>query len=93
MARRVHLQHGLGKGHGKVVNLLGTKVLVVEEVNLIGDIGEEEGCTFDRGSILCIEVAASCYKQEQTLFNDLRQGIAITNPTGMLKYKVAHLPL
>ncbi len=88
MARRVHIQRGLGKGHGKVVNRL------VVEVNLIGDIGEEESCTFDRGrSILCIEVAASCYKQEQTLFNDLRQGIAKTNPTGMLKYKVVHLPL
>ncbi len=32
-------------------------------------------------------------KQKQTLFNDLRQGIAITNPTGMLIYKVVHLPL
>ncbi len=65
MARRVHLQRGLGKGHGKVVNRPGIKVLVVE-VNLIRDIGEEESCTFDRGSILCIEVAASCYQKRPT---------------------------
>ena len=32
-------------------------------------------------------------KQEQTLFNDLRQGIAILTPTGWLKYKVVHVTL
>ncbi len=66
MARRVHIQHGLEKGHGKDANRPGMKVLVVE-VNLIRDIGEEEGSTFDRGSILCIEVAASCYQKKAHL--------------------------
>ena len=32
-------------------------------------------------------------EQEQTLFNDLPQVIAILNPTGWLKYKMVHVTL